>query len=279
MDKTRAMPVLASAVMALSLMACQSGSETQTSSSQTSSAQTSYGQPTSQVSQQAASPDMMRDVQRSLGAKGYNAGTPDGVYGASTEQALRKFQRDQKLNATGQLDTQTLAALGLTGGTAGSRSSSYTPTTQRQGAMATPPHLSSNQVRSIQQNLTDRGYDSGRPDGVWGTRTQQALRDFERDQNLQSDGRPDPQTLAALGVETGSPATQTGQMPAERSAPPPSQQRGSVDLEQRDVENPGQQQGLLPPTGSQAPGSARESERETLNPGQAPDTRPQPAEQ
>lgn len=252
MDKTRAMPILASAVVALSLTACQGmgGKEPQqTSSAQPSSAQTSSGQPTSQASQQAASPDMMRDVQRSLGAKGYNAGTPDGVYGASTEQALRKFQRDQKLSATGQLDTQTLAALGLTGGTASSRSSSYTPTSQRQGAMATPSHLSSNQVRSIQQNLTDRGYDSGRPDGVWGPNTQQALRSFERDQNLQADGRPDPQTLAALGVESGSPATQTGQMPEERRP--------------------------LPPTGS-----APEIEREPVYPpSETPDTRALPPEQ
>ncbi|MBC7905267.1 MAG: peptidoglycan-binding protein [Rhodospirillaceae bacterium] len=295
MDKTRAMPILASAVMALSLTACQ-GMMGGKDSQQSSSAQTSSGQTASQSSrasasaeQQAVAPDMVRDIQRTLGAKGYDAGQPDGVYGASTEQALRRFQRDQRLNATGQLDTQTLAALGLTGdaqagqraatgGAAGSRS--YTPSTQRQGAMATQSQsrLSSDQVRNVQQNLADRGYDAGQPDGLWGPRTQQALRNFERDQDLQADGRPDPQSLAALGVETGSPATQTGQMPSERRSPPPSQQRGSVDLEQRDVEDPGQQQGLLPPTGSQAPGSARESERETVNPGQAPATRPQPEE-
>lgn len=218
MDKTRAMPVLATAVMALALTACQGmtgGKESQQSSSAAPAS-------SSQSSQQAVSPDMVRDVQRSLGAKGYNAGTPDGVYGASTEQALRKFQRDQKLSATGQLDTQTLAALGLTAAAAGQRSS-YTPTTQRQGAMATQP--SSGQVRGIQQNLADRGYDAGRVDGLWGPRTQQALRDFQRDQNLQASGTADPQTMAALGVESGSPSTQTGMTPEQQRALPPDSNR------------------------------------------------------
>jgi peptidoglycan hydrolase-like protein with peptidoglycan-binding domain len=234
MGDIRAMPILAGAVMALSLAACQGmgGRDSQTSSGQTnsgqtSSGQTSSGQTTSQSSrtaaagQQALAPDMVRDIQRTLGAKGYDTGAVDGVYGAGTEQAVRKFQRDQKLSATGQLDTQTLAALGLTGAPqAGQRgTTSYTPTTQRQGAMATQP--SSDQVRSIQRNLADRGYNAGKVDGRLGPRTQQALRDFQRDQNLQASGRADPQTMAALGVESGSPATQTGQVPVERQPLPP----------------------------------------------------------
>ncbi|MBC7951647.1 MAG: peptidoglycan-binding protein [Rhodospirillaceae bacterium] len=273
MDKTRAMPILASAVMALSLTACQ-GMMGGRDSQQTSSAQpsTQASRSAAAAEQQAVAPDMVRDIQRTLGAKGYDAGAPDGIYGSSTEQALRNFQRDQKLNATGQLDTQTLAALGLTGeaqagqraatgATSSSSAPSYTPTTRRQGAMAPQPSSrqsasarpTQDQVRTIQQNLAERGYDAGQVDGRWGARTQQALSDFQRDQNLQASGRADPQTMAALGVESGSPSTQTGMSPAERRA--------------------------LPPTGSQAPGSARESERQPVNPGQAPDTRPLPPEQ
>lgn len=273
MSMSRAKPIVASAVVALSLTACQGmmgGKDSQqTSSAQTSSAQTSQASRTAAAAeQQAVAPDMVREIQRSLGAKGYDAGAPDGIYGASTEQALRRFQRDQKLNATGQLDAQTLAALGVTGearagqraatgGPTPSGSRSYTPTTQRQGAMAPQSSsrqtASADQVRSIQQNLADRGYDAGRADGIMGPRTQQALRDFQRDQNLQASGRADPQTMAALGVESGSPSTQTGMTPEERS---------------RD----------LPPTGSQAPGSVRESERVPTYPGQTPDTEALPPE-
>lgn len=267
MDKQRVMPILAGAVMAVSLTACQGmmgGREGQTSqtSSAPSAAATSSGQ-------QAISTDLVRDVQRGLASRGYEVGPQDGIYGDSTEQALRKFQRDQRLTASGQVDGQTLAALGVIGGASGQRATAgpagsrdYVPTARRQGAMAPQAGssrvgLDSDQVRNVQQTLADRGFDPGRVDGRWGPRTQQALRDFQRDQNLQASGRPDDRTLAALGFETGSPATQTGQLPEE--------------VPQRQ-----QQEGLLPPTGSQAPGAAPETERSTINPGGAPDTRVNP---
>lgn len=291
MHKPRLMAVAAGAVLTVSLSACQGmmgGRETQQTSSAPGASAAS--------AQQAASSDLVRDVQRGLATRGYDVGPQDGVYGSSTEQALRRFQQDQRLNASGQIDSQTLAALGVAGGSSqrasaaapSSSSRDYVPTSRRQGAMATEPRASSRvalapaKVRDVQQTLADRGYDPGRVDGRWGNRTQQALRNFQRDQSLQANGRPDAQTLAALGVETGSPATQTGQLPAERSTapaasvPPPAENPADVDIQQRDVTHPEQQQGLLPPTGSQAPGAARETERSTLNPGGAPDTRPNP---
>lgn len=275
MDKVRIMPILASAAVAVSLTACQGMMGGKESGQQTSSAPAATSGAAGQ-GQQAMSSDLVRDVQRGLATRGYDVGQQDGVFGASTEQALRKFQRDQRMNASGQVDAQTLAALGVVGGAsatgqrAAGPSSAYTPTSKRQGAMA--PHagtpkvaLNQDQIRSVQQNLADRGYDPGPTDGRWGQRTQAALRNFERDQNLRADGRPDPQTLAALGVESGSPSTQTGQMPAER--------RG---VQQQDLRDPSRERGLLPPTGSEAPGSAPDVEREPVTPGGAPDTRATP---
>ncbi len=275
MDKKRVVPILAGALMAVSLSACQGMMGGDRASSQTSSTQQT---PATTAGQQAVSTDLVRDVQRGLASRGYDVGPQDGIYGDTTEQALRRFQRDQRMNATGQIDGQTLAALGVIGGSpmaaAPTRrgSGEYVPTSRRHGAMAPTSgasrvSLNHDQVRNVQQNLVDRGYDPGRIDGIWGTRTQQALRSFQRDQNMRADGRPNDQTLAALGVGGSAPATQTGRVPENDP--------GSVDLEQRDVREPEQQQGLLPPTGSQAPGAARETERSTLNPGGAPDTRPQ----
>lgn len=276
MDKVRIMPILASAAVAVSLSACQGMMGGKESSQQTSSAPAATSGAAGQ-GQQAMSSDLVRDVQRGLATRGYDVGQQDGVFGASTEQALRKFQRDQRMNASGQVDAQTLAALGVIGGqraTIGQaqpqQQREYTPTSRRQGAMAPQSGaqragLSQDQVRSVQQNLADRGYDPGPTDGRWGQRTQAALRNFERDQNLRADGRPDPQTLAALGVESGSPSTQTGQMPAERPG-----------AEQQDLRDPGRERGLLPPTGSEAPGSSPDVEREPVTPGGAPDTRATP---
>ena len=58
---------------------------------------------------------VVREAQRALNDKGFSAGTVDGIMGPHTEQALRDFQQSQGLNTTGNLDQQTLSALGVSG--------------------------------------------------------------------------------------------------------------------------------------------------------------------
>ncbi|HLO77553.1 MAG TPA: peptidoglycan-binding domain-containing protein [Magnetospirillum sp.] len=69
-------------------------------------------------------------------------------------------------------------------------------------------------VRQVQQQLQNQGYDVGQVDGIWGAKSRQALMSFQRDQNIRASGRPDQQTLAALGVEPS--ATQQAQTPEGR---------------------------------------------------------------
>src|SRR5262249_34944165 len=57
--------------------------------------------------------DPVRQVQDRLTAAGYNVGTdPPGTLGSGTSIALRVFQRDHGLPATGAIDASTLEALG-----------------------------------------------------------------------------------------------------------------------------------------------------------------------
>jgi hypothetical protein len=58
---------------------------------------------------------LVRDVQAALNAKGYNAGPVDGQMGASTRDAIRRFQGASGLAQTGEPDRQTVAALGIRG--------------------------------------------------------------------------------------------------------------------------------------------------------------------
>jgi peptidoglycan hydrolase-like protein with peptidoglycan-binding domain len=53
----------------------------------------------------------VRQVQQELNDMGYHAGSVDGVLGPRTESALRQFQRARNLDATGNIDSKTLAAL------------------------------------------------------------------------------------------------------------------------------------------------------------------------
>ena len=52
----------------------------------------------------------------------------------------------------------------------------------------------------MQRELAERGYQPGSADGILGRATRAALMDFQRKENLAVTGRPDRQTLKALGV-------------------------------------------------------------------------------
>ena len=51
------------------------------------------------------------EVQRLLQRRGYNVGTPDGIFGRGTERALKRFQRDVGLTPDGVAGSSTLRRL------------------------------------------------------------------------------------------------------------------------------------------------------------------------
>jgi hypothetical protein len=55
----------------------------------------------------------IREVQRNLNKSGFDAKRVDGIWGRETEAALRNFQQAKRLPGNGQLDQQTLSALGV----------------------------------------------------------------------------------------------------------------------------------------------------------------------
>ena len=65
-------------------------------------------------------------------------------------------------------------------------------------------HWSREDVKSVQEALKNKGHDPGPIDGVMGARTQQALRAFQRAQNIQTSGQLDSSTASALGVTLSS---------------------------------------------------------------------------
>jgi len=57
----------------------------------------------------------IRELQIVLREKGFDIGQPDGVMGSRTKEALISFQRQQGFRATGQVDVETVTALGIKG--------------------------------------------------------------------------------------------------------------------------------------------------------------------
>ncbi len=68
------------------------------------------------------------------------------------------------------------------------------------GQRVDPMQLSKQQVSQIQQTLNKKGYDAHSVDGIWGPETADALRNFQRRNDIQADGHLTQQTLAKLGV-------------------------------------------------------------------------------
>ncbi|MGM9521002.1 MAG: spore cortex-lytic enzyme [Oscillospiraceae bacterium] len=58
-------------------------------------------------------------------------------------------------------------------------------------------------VTKIQQRLSDWGYYSGSIDGIYGSRTEEAVRKFQKANGLTVDGMAGPETLAAIGLPAG----------------------------------------------------------------------------
>jgi peptidoglycan hydrolase-like protein with peptidoglycan-binding domain len=61
----------------------------------------------------AQTPEIVRKVQMTLTAEGYDAGEIDGRLGSKTLGAIKQAQQDRELEPTGRLDRRTLAAFGI----------------------------------------------------------------------------------------------------------------------------------------------------------------------
>ena len=87
--------------------------------------------------------------------------------------------------------------------------SSARSSTDSMGRASMNGQWSQEDVRSVQEALKGKGHDPGPVDGVMGPRTQQALRAFQRAQNIQTSGQLDSSTASALGVTLSSGSSST----------------------------------------------------------------------
>jgi peptidoglycan hydrolase-like protein with peptidoglycan-binding domain len=94
------------------------------------------------MQEQNLSKDEIQQVQQALDQKGFKSGQPDGVLGPETKNAIKEFQQKQGWNATGELDNQTLSALGVS--------------TKGQNATGQRPSNTANNTRRIRAHRTAR---------------------------------------------------------------------------------------------------------------------------
>ncbi len=63
--------------------------------------------------QQAPAPERYKEIQQALADKGYYKGAVNGSWGPESVEALRNYQREQKIDGDGKLNSLSLIGLGL----------------------------------------------------------------------------------------------------------------------------------------------------------------------
>ena len=104
------------------------------------------------------------------------------------DHAVREFQQRRGLRVDGIVGPDTTRALDEARRQLGDRLLYY--------SVSHP--FAGDDVAELQHRLIDMGFDVGRCDGIFGPRTESALREFQRNRGLAADGRCGPGTLGEL---------------------------------------------------------------------------------
>ncbi len=130
----------------------------------------------------------MRDLQHRLATLGHDTAPAEaGSFGETTAGAVRAFQTDRGLRVDGICGRQTWSSLVEAGYRLGDRLLYHRT-----------PMLRGDDVLDLQQKLNALGFDAGRDDGIFGPRTAEALREFQRNVAAVPDAICGPESIAAL---------------------------------------------------------------------------------
>ncbi len=129
------------------------------------------------------------EAQKKLNQLGYEIPESElGYLGDKTKEALSSFQEVNGLAPSGNIDDHTWIELSTSSFNLGDRL-----LYERQ------PMFRGDDVTELQHRLNSLGFDAGREDGFFRAETAQALREFQRNVGLSSDGICGPNTVIALG--------------------------------------------------------------------------------
>jgi N-acetylmuramoyl-L-alanine amidase len=118
------------------------------------------------------------------------AGSADAndLFDDAVDQAVRVLQQSRGLLVDGLVGPHTTEALQAAGQRLGGR--------WLYRSVSHP--FTGDDVEELQKRLADMGFDVGRCDGIFGKRTEDALREFQHDRGLVNDGTCGPMTLREL---------------------------------------------------------------------------------
>ncbi|NEP07521.1 MAG: peptidoglycan-binding protein [Okeania sp. SIO2G4] len=116
-------------------------------------------------------------IQRLLNNAGYGSLVEDGIFGVSTDTAVKQFQQDRNLIVDGIVGSQTWAAL--------------LPPTIGRGS-------SGDDVKRLQITMNETNYGTLVVDGIFGSNTEAYVKAFQTEMSLEVDGIVGPLTWYVL---------------------------------------------------------------------------------
>jgi N-acetylmuramoyl-L-alanine amidase len=148
-------------------------------------AKAATAQPSVSLLRQGDTGAAVKEMQTKLNKAGFNCGAADGIFGAKTTDALRKFQASRNLTVDGVYGPATKAKLEavfvytLPGGVI------------REGDKGTA-------VKQLQTALNAAGFGCGTADGAFGPKTEASVKKLQAKYGLASDGIYGPKTKVKL---------------------------------------------------------------------------------
>lgn len=192
----------------------------------------------------------VRELQQALIDLGFLKGTADGKFGTNTENAVRAFQKKNKLTVDGLAGTATKELILSKAQAKRNPQPTAAPTANPAQPAATPAPGSEttsslfgtyatirkgqkgDRVKTLQQALITLGYLKGSADGIFGNGTFRAVKAFQKAKKLTADGVAGKKTLSAittaLSGKSSSPTAAPTAAPAE-ATPAPSEPEGGLN--------------------------------------------------
>ncbi|HEX6570171.1 MAG TPA: peptidoglycan-binding protein [Acidimicrobiales bacterium] len=124
----------------------------------------------------------VKALQEDITERGYERGTPDGIFGPATEAVVRMAQRENGIAEDGIVGPETRAALAQ----------------QSQDERLLEPGAENDAVRQVQEILSSYDFAVGPVDGIFGARTEAAVKVLQKTHGLVVDGIVGPKTWRAL---------------------------------------------------------------------------------
>ena len=143
-----------------------------------------------------------KDIQSMLSTRGYDVGKLDGVMGPRTEAAIKQFQKDRGLKVDGKVGPKTRAAMEASAYSVPMDVKFSSDVSDMSDALSVSGNIkkSKEEKLDVQRALLELGYDVGAIDGIIGTKTRAAIRQFQKDQGLKADAIVGENTAAAMNA-------------------------------------------------------------------------------